>query len=242
VPPRLAGLPHLPDGAVVTVARARLPEPVVVALDDLKPHPKNYREHPADQLDHIERSLRENGQYRNIVTAKDGTILAGHGVWEAMRDRLGWKEARAIRLPITANSPAALKVLAGDNEIGRRAVIDDRALADILKEIQEVDVDGLLGTGYDAMMLANLAYVTRNGNEIADFDAAAAWAGMPDYDPGDLRPRLIITFDSEAEREAFAKQSGISLRKSADGRQTWSARWPEQAEEDLSSLRYVQAE
>lgn len=45
----------------------------------LKPHPRNYRGHPDDQLAHIERSIRDNGVYRNVLVARDYTILAGHG-------------------------------------------------------------------------------------------------------------------------------------------------------------------
>ena len=48
--------------------------------DQLKPHPRNYRDHPQDQIDHLIQSIRENGFYRNVVVANDNTILAGHGV------------------------------------------------------------------------------------------------------------------------------------------------------------------
>jgi ParB-like chromosome segregation protein Spo0J len=59
-----------------------------VRLDSLKPHSKNYHYHPDDEIEHIMESVKEHGVYRNIVVAREGTILAGHGVVEAMR-RLG---------------------------------------------------------------------------------------------------------------------------------------------------------
>ena len=56
-----------------------------MALTKLKPHPDNYADHPADQIDHIKQSITLFGVYRNIVVSKDNYILAGHGVVEAAR-------------------------------------------------------------------------------------------------------------------------------------------------------------
>ena len=51
-----------------------------IDIEKLIPHPDNYKEHPDQQLDHIIRSIEDHGFYRNVVIAKDNTILAGHGV------------------------------------------------------------------------------------------------------------------------------------------------------------------
>src|SRR2546430_11899104 len=126
----------------------------VVPIDMLKPHPRNYRKHPDDELEHIMESIRTHGFYRNIVLAKDGkTILAGHGVVEAAR-RLGYKEIPAILIDYEPDDPHALKVLVSDNEIAHLAESNDRALTELLREV--ANAGDLLGTGYDEMMLANL--------------------------------------------------------------------------------------
>jgi hypothetical protein len=70
----------------------------LVAVDDLKPHPRNYRIHPEDQLQHIIRSIQEHF-YRNVVAAREGTILAGHGVVIAAR-KLGLSKVPVVRLAI----------------------------------------------------------------------------------------------------------------------------------------------
>jgi hypothetical protein len=152
-----------------------------VPLGQLKAHPRNYRQHPPDQLAHIIRSIEEHGVYRNIVVAEDYTILAGHGVVKALT-QMQRPTATVFRLPVAADSPQALKLLAGDNEIGHLAEVDDRMFTELLKEVKELDPAGLLGTGYDEMMLTNLVFVTRTEQEIADHNQAAAWAdaGMPD--------------------------------------------------------------
>ena len=202
-----------------------------VAIADLKPHPRNYNAHPDDEIDHIVKSIEDNGVYRNIVIAQDNTILAGHGVVQAMR-QMGMEQAPVKRLDIDSNDPRALKVLAGDNEIGHLSIKDDRMLTELLKEVSEYE-DGLLGTGYDEMMLANLLYVTRDANEIADFDEAAEWVGMPEYEEGGTDIRLNINFQTEEDRIEFARILGLNLNKST--RSYW---WPEKKNEDSVSLRF----
>ena len=65
-----------------------------IAVDELKPWPQNYRQHPPEQLARLARSLSRNGQRKAIVVQK-GTnrIIAGHGVWMVARD-LGWETVR----------------------------------------------------------------------------------------------------------------------------------------------------
>lgn len=207
--------------------------PELVPIDRLRPHPRNYRVHPEDQLAHLEESLREHGFYRPVVVARDFTILAGHGITLAAR-RIGYQLAPVVRLDLDPDDARSLKVLAGDNEVGRLAEVDDRALTEMLREVKDGDLDGLLGTGYDADMLANLVMVTRPEGEIADKDGAAEWVGMPDFEPEPAGVRLMFNFDSEADRDELVKHLGVRLLKG--GRSTW---WPPRAQSDLSSLRYV---
>jgi hypothetical protein len=55
-------------------------------VNDLQRHPKNYKNHPDDQIEHLVASVQQHGIYKNIVTANDGTtILAGHGMVLAAR-------------------------------------------------------------------------------------------------------------------------------------------------------------
>jgi len=141
-----------------------------VKIKDLKPHPSNYREHPDDEIKHLIDSIKENGIYRNIVIAKDNTILAGHGVVMACK-KIGIESIDVIRLNIESSSPEAIKVLIGDNEIAHLGMINDRQLSELLKTIKEQD--DLIGTGYDEMMLANLIFISRPTSEIKDFNEAA---------------------------------------------------------------------
>lgn len=211
----------------------------MVKLSDIKPHPDNYREHVEDQTVHLRGSIREHGVYKNIVIAKDGTILAGHGLAESARAE-GLKELPAIRLKIGPNDKKALKILTGDNEIARLAVVDDRKLSEILKNLA-VDVSDLIGTGFDQSQLANLVYVTRPATEIGSFDAAAEWVGLPEYEKKDetkaLELVIEISFANEFDRERFVEETKLQI-KSKKGHRKWSTFWPFQARNDLISVKF----
>ena len=203
----------------------------VVLLGDLKPHPQNYQEHPDDQLEHIIESIKENGLYRNVVIARDDTILAGHGVVKAL-SKMGRDTVSVIRLDLAPDSPRALKVLTGDNEISHLATRDDRALTELLKIVKDEDESGLLGTGYDEMMLANLIFVTRATSEIEDFDEAAHWVGMPEYEEEAQSYQISVHFRSEEDKNTFIEQSGVGMMTH---KVAW---WPPKERKDLSSVLY----
>lgn len=204
-------------------------EPELVALDSLKEHPKNYRGHSDDQIAHIEASIRKNGIYKNVVVAKDGTILAGHGVVKTAR-KMKLKEIPVIRLPIAPDSTEALRVLAGDNEISRLAEVNDRELSEILKRIK--DSAGLDGTGYDEMMLANLVMVTRHESEIKDINEAAEWVGMPAYEEAQSEFKLTINFKNQKDRDKFLELIG---QPKANKTRLW---WPAKTKSDSKSIRF----
>ena len=201
-----------------------------VDVNDLKPHPRNYLVHPPDQLAHLVASIRENGYYRNIVIARENTILAGHGIHEAVRS-MGWKTVPVIRLDLDPSEPRALKVLTGDNGTRHLAEVDDRLLSELLKEIRGVSVEGLLGTGFDAMMLANLIYVTRAETEIAGMNEAQEWVGLPSFDEPGIT-WIKLNFRCDEDRQEAARRLGVRFKKQ-------SMFWPlEDKQRDVKSLTF----
>lgn len=225
-----------PDGAEPRDVRALLNRTEVAKIADLKPHPKNYRKHPADQLAHIKASILRTGFYRNVVVAEDGVILAGHGVIEAAT-QLGLQEVPVIRLPIPSDSPAALKVLTGDNETGKLAEIDDRALTEILRSIRDEDPDGLLGTGLTDEMLANLLFVSRPASEIRDKEEAAHYVGMPEFgESGEQELKIVVSFRTEAARKEFAEKFDLKCHYKSQA--IWSVWWPLEERDDLISVKF----
>ena len=199
---------------------------------DLKSHPRNYQSHPEDQLVHLVESLLTHGYYRNIVVARDQTILAGHGIVLAAKS-LGYETIPGYRLDLDPDDPRALKVLVGDNEQGHLAERNDRELTDLLKDILAGDDHKLLGTGYDEAMLANLIMVTRTEAEIHHQDENELFAGMPDYEPGSGTIKLIVNFRTQEDRAEFLRLSKLDLKPNA--RSTW---WPVRDKDDSASVGF----
>lgn len=217
--------------AVVEATAAKLTgfQHAVVPLGSLKAHPRNYKEHPREQLEQLMRSIEEHGFYRNIVVARDNTILAGHGVWMAAKAMVPSPlRIPVVRLALDAEDPRALKLVAADNEIGGLGITDDRKLTELLHQVQEEGAE-LFGTGFTSDRLAALAYITRNRAEMPSMEAAAEWAAakMPAHLPvSEDVPRMTIWFDSREDRAAFAlMHTDIAISARGYSMNIWSARW-----------------
>ena len=206
----------------------------VVPVASLRDHPRNYRQHPDDQLDHVIESIKEHGFYRNVVVAKDGTILAGHGVVAACR-RMKMENIPVVRLNLDPESPSALKMLTGDNEISHMGVVDDRLLSDILKDIKLQAEGGLLGTGFDDMMLANLVFITRPVSEIGDIDQAKQWAGMPDFSLDGPEWQIVVSFRHKKDVKKFAEL--LKVRVTEDTKSIW---YPQKPRDPIGSMKFVE--
>jgi hypothetical protein len=165
------------------------------------------------------------------VVAQDNTILAGHGVVKAAR-RLGLEVVPVRRLNLAPDHPLALKVLAGDNEIGHLAEVDGVVLARLLREIHMEAAEGLLGTGFDAMTLAALQSRVTGEEQ----DAETLWQGMPDFHQPEQPSwkQLIVHFACQADYEAFAQLVGQPLTVKS----IWMW-YPKRDRADLASLAYV---
>lgn len=200
---------------------------------ELKPHPRNYRKHPDDQLEHIKKSIEQNGFYRPVVVADDGTILAGHGVVEACKKFALADQIPVVVLPIKPDSPDALKILTGDNEISHLGLIDDRALTELLRDLKTIDT--LLGTGYNDEMLSSLVMVSRPTSEIKNFDAAKEWVGLPAYQDEPDSISMVVYFKNYDDKAAFATKLGMKITK--DSKSIW---FPPRQRNDPQNIEFIE--
>jgi ParB/RepB/Spo0J family partition protein len=69
----------------------------VLAIDDLKPDPRNPRRHPREQIWAIARSIEAFGFNAPILINTNNQIIAGHGRYEAAK-LLGIARVPVIRL------------------------------------------------------------------------------------------------------------------------------------------------
>lgn len=153
-----------------------------VALDALRPHPRNPRQ---GDIGAIHESIRANGFYGQVVAQKStGYILAGNHRWRAAA------QAGATEIPVTwvdVDDDRALRILLADNRTNDLASYDDEALALLLKEL--ADGAGLGGTGYDGDDLDHL---------LAGLDAGSVYSRKieaPIYRPTGPKPRLADLVD-----------------------------------------------
>ncbi len=176
-----------------------------VALVDVRPHPRNYHVHPEAEILHLMASLRTHGVYRNVVIARDGTLLAGHGVVEAAH-RLGMTHLPMKRQDYDAEEPRALQLLAGDNEIAREAQTNEEALVALLKELSQDDPLALLGTGFDEAMLEALTQAqglhTDDGAPDTNYSRQVE---SPVYVPTGPKPALETLYDTTRTQTLLAE-------------------------------------
>lgn len=63
------------------------------------------------------------------------------------------------------------------------------------------------------------------------------WIGLPVFREDAKVPTVVVSFDSDADRQRFLDGIGVStIQKNTRG--TLSVKWPDRLREDLSSLRF----
>ncbi len=62
------------------------------------------------------------------------------------------------------------------------------------------------------------------------------WVGMPTFEAKDHPFKFVISFETEADRDAFQEEHKLKyVQKQA---QSWSTWWPFKDRDDLSSLKF----
>jgi ParB-like chromosome segregation protein Spo0J len=116
----------------------------VIPIDQLKPHPRNYKLHPEKQIGRLRASVARFGQVRSVV-AQEGAngkflLVAGHGLTKAAREE-GLNELRVDVIPADWTPEQVEGYLVADNLLGATAEDDNTLLAEILQEQANLDYD-----------------------------------------------------------------------------------------------------
>lgn len=154
----------------------------------LRPHPRNARLH-ADEV--IQESLKYHGQYRPIVVANDGVILAGNGTYAAAM-ALGWTEIAVTIVDLPHTHDRARRILLMDNRANDLAGYDKGLLLRLLE-------GGIEGTGFDQQALDDLLGEVEDASRPSlggDPDAVGDLPAEPISRTGDLlllgKHRLLV--------------------------------------------------
>lgn len=138
-------------------------------INDFTTHPRNVRQ---GDIGAICESLEAHGQYRPIVVQRStGFVLAGNHTWMAAK-QLGWQQVAATF--VDCDDAQALRILLVDNRANDLAMYDDKALADVLRDLTttELGLDGSLFSGDDLddllYRLEGSAGLAQQGTSLSD--------------------------------------------------------------------------
>lgn len=184
-----------------------------VPLDALRPHPRNYRQHPDSQVGRLAASLARFGQVRSIVVQEgaDGRylIVAGHGLAEAAK-REGLTELHADVIPAHWTPEQVEGYLVADNESSREAEDDLAALAAMLDEQRNAGYH-LESLGFNDDELAGLL---ESLTQAADADWSDALGDLPE---GDKAPFQQMTFTLTDAQATMVKRALDDAKDAAPG-------------------------
>lgn len=142
----------------------------IVAVDKLKPNPRNPNKHPKEQVKLLGKIIRGNG-WRNPITvsAQSGLIVKGHG--RLLAAQLEELEEVPVEYQSYDCEEAELADLTADNRIAELSQTDNKMLADIFADIDTGTIDFEL-SGYsedEYLELASaLSEAIHTDNEIED--------------------------------------------------------------------------
>jgi len=111
-----------------------------IPLSKLFPAERNVRAHPKEQIEHLVRSIRMFGQFRNIVVDEDNIILAGNGLYAALKEA-GITHAYCFRKTgLTDNQKKKLMIV--DNKTFTLGMDITGIQFDLIREINDTDIPG----------------------------------------------------------------------------------------------------
>ncbi len=121
-------------------------------LSDLHPPERNVRLHTDKQLKELRRSVEMFGQIRPIVVDEGGTILAGNGLFEAIKS-MGRTDADCYVVEGLTEAQKK-KLMLADNRVFNLGVDDMEALDAFVQELKDdLDIPGFEEDLLQAMVM-----------------------------------------------------------------------------------------
>jgi DNA modification methylase len=125
----------------------------LIDIKELKTDPRNVRLHDDENLGAIKKSLLQFNQQKPLVVGKGNIVVAGNATLEAAK-ALGWRKIAIVRTTLAGKQAMAYAI--ADNKTALLATWDDEALADQLKELQQLSITDFESTGFDQSSLDGL--------------------------------------------------------------------------------------
>ena len=167
----------------------------------------NTRLHPQSQIDQIKSSIKEFGMCTPIGI-HNGTIIYGHGRWEALK-QLGYDEVPTLDLShLTDTQRKAFTIV--DNKIGDNSTFDEELLKIELQSLQEMDFDLSL-TGFSDEELKDFDLDIEDKMIINDDNPYSQKVEIPTYEPDGEKPSFSEMYEDEKVLKLIDKIENSSV-------------------------------
>lgn len=167
---------------------------LLIPIEQVQQHPRNPNN---GDIENLVESIQQNGFVTAITAdAKTGYIIAGNHRYQALH-ALGAKQIPVLWVDHW-DDEGATRYLVGDNQAGKRAVMDPNATLVLLQELNNTAA-GLAGTGFEQSDYLRLMEEVLNNNAIPEADGFGKGVA-----PSGLYQVVIDFEEMEDERdEAF---------------------------------------
>ena len=177
----------------------------LVAIKELKAHPKNPNTHSKEQIERLAKILEFQGwRYPVKVSKLSGFVTSGHGRIEAAK-RNGWKTV-PVNYQDYENSDQEYADLVSDNSIAEWSDLD-------LKLINQDFTE--LGPGFDIELLGIKSFVIDLSEKDIELinkgSEHSEWVDLPEFEKGDGYIKLIFHFKNLHDREVFVEKNKIPI-------------------------------
>ncbi|MBK1835026.1 ParB/Srx family N-terminal domain-containing protein [Roseibacillus ishigakijimensis] len=152
----------------------------LVAVGELKPHPKNPNQHPREQLELFAKIIAHQGWRRPIrVSNLSGCITAGHGAL-AVAKLQGWAEV-PVDFQDYASPEDEVADLLADNQLAQLADLDEAGVKGLLAELDDVELAGF--------------FAEEEGDDPADTEPEVAFSEVLN----ESNNYIVLVFDNDVD-------------------------------------------
>jgi len=160
-------------------------------LNDIVPYGENPKEHPQEQVDKIASSIQRFGWDQPIVVDGDGTIIKGHGRYQAAQ-KLALEQVPVIEQPDLSDAEARAARIA-DNRVAE-SDWNDELLSTEFELLREKEMP-LEATGFSSDGIDDV----EKGLEPDEEEIEEAFGDLPDGERDPIRQRTFTLAEEQLD-------------------------------------------
>lgn len=176
-------------------------------IADLKPHPKNPREHSKRQIKTLAEAIKRNGFRRPIIVSSlSKVIIAGHGTCEAAK--LLKMESVPVDYQEFDSTADEAAFLVSDNHIARMGTTDSKMVAEIMQNFGGLDLESFGFNESERLSFFDQPSASDDKEKKDDRKTTKNGLAVSEKDESEQPTLIVATITKEAGRNFSAwKQS-----------------------------------